>query len=77
VELSGGLDSANVAVSAAALSSGQVLSAGLIVAGRAGFEQEIRRWIIVDHLGLRDVTVPANDHLPFSPGGPRTVGRTH
>lgn len=77
VELSGGLDSANVAVSGAALASGQVLSAGLIVAGRAGPDQEIRRRIIVDHLGLRDLTVPANDHLPLSPGGPRTVDRTH
>jgi asparagine synthase (glutamine-hydrolysing) len=77
VELSGGLDSANVAVSAAALSSGQVLSAGLIVAGRAGLDQEIRRRIIVDHLGLRDVTVPANAHLPLAPDGPRTVDRTH
>lgn len=67
VELSGGLDSANVAASAAALSSGQVLSAGLIVAGRAGLDQEIRRRIIVDHLGLRDLTVPANDHLPLAP----------
>jgi asparagine synthase (glutamine-hydrolysing) len=77
VELSGGLDSTNVAVSAAALSSGQVLSAGLIMAGREGLDQEIRRRIIVDHLGLRDVTVPANDHLPLSADGPRTVDRTH
>jgi asparagine synthetase B (glutamine-hydrolysing) len=77
VELSGGLDSANVAVSAAARSSGQVFSAGLIVAGRAGLDQEIRRQIIVDHIGLRDVTVPTNDHLPLAPDGPRTVDRTH
>jgi asparagine synthase (glutamine-hydrolysing) len=77
VELSGGLDSANVAVSAAALWSGQVLSAGLTVAGRAGLDQEIRRRIIVDHLGLRDLIVPANDHLPLAPDGPRTVDRTH
>jgi asparagine synthase (glutamine-hydrolysing) len=82
VELSGGLDSASVALSAASLpiaslSAGQVLSGGLIVAGRAGLDQEIRRRIIVNHLGLRDITVPANDHLPLSPGGSRTVDRTH
>jgi hypothetical protein len=64
-------------VSAAALSSGQVLSGGRIVAGRAGRDQEIRRRIVVDNLELRDVTVPANDHLPVTPDGSRTVDRPH
>jgi asparagine synthase (glutamine-hydrolysing) len=77
VELSGGLDSANVALSVASLSAGQVLSGGLLVAGRAGRDQTIRRQVVVDHLGLRDVTVPASDHLPLAPDGPRTVERSH
>src|SRR5690606_3764387 len=70
-------DSANVAVSAAALSSGPVLSAGLIVAGPERRDQEIRRQLIVDHVGLRELTVPTTDHLPLSPDSPRTASRTH
>jgi hypothetical protein len=43
----------------------------------AGYDQDIRRRTIIDHLGLRDVTVLAADHLPLAPDGPRTVERAH
>jgi asparagine synthase (glutamine-hydrolysing) len=77
VELSGGLDSANVAASVAQASVGSILSGGLLVPGIAGGEQVTRRRTIVEHLGLHDVVVAAADHLPLAPGGPRCVNRPH
>lgn len=77
VELSGGLDSANVAASVAQATAGSILSAGLLVPGITGREQLARRRTIVEHLGLRDIVVTAADHLPLAPGGPRRVNRPH
>jgi asparagine synthase (glutamine-hydrolysing) len=77
VELSGGLDSTNVALSVAQCTPGPVLSGGLIVAGPTGRAQIDRRRTIVEHLGFRDLAVPAADHLPLAPGGPRTPWRPH
>lgn len=80
VELSGGLDSANVATSAATVTrkaSLPVVSSGLLLPGPTGASQTIRRHILVDHLGLRDIPVDAADHLPLAPDGPRSVDRAH
>jgi asparagine synthetase B (glutamine-hydrolysing) len=77
VELSGGLDSANVALSLVQTCPGRILSGGLVVAGRQGRDQDIRRRVLIGHLGLRDVTVAAADHLPLSPHGPRATERPH
>ncbi|MGH3615163.1 MAG: asparagine synthase-related protein [Pseudonocardia sp.] len=77
VELSGGLDSANVAVSVAQMSANSVRSGGLLVAGPTGRAQGLRRRIIIDHLGMRDLEVVAADHLPLALNGPRTVEHSH
>lgn len=77
VELSGGLDSTNVALSVRHRSPAPVLSAGLIVAGPIGHAQTTRRRMIVKHLGLRDIEIAAADHLPLAPHGPRTPRRPH
>lgn len=77
VELSGGLDSTNVAASVAQATTGTILSAGLLVAGITGRAQIARRRTIIEYLGLRDVVVAAADHLPLAPRGPRRVNRPH
>lgn len=64
VELSGGLDSANVAISAAGLSPFPVQSLGLVVDGEAGQEQRARRAQIVERLDLRDSVFPASGTCP-------------
>lgn len=73
LELSGGLDSANVACSAARYRR-DLLSLGVLVDGRAGREQRERRRVLASALGLRDITVCASQHLPFNPGGARFSG---
>lgn len=71
VELSGGADSGNVALSTVAAGFGSVHTFGLLMGGRIGRLQQARRCALVDHLGLRDTTVPAMQHPPFAPGGAR------
>ncbi|MCX5052027.1 asparagine synthase-related protein [Streptomyces sp. NBC_00201] len=71
VELSGGADSGNVALSTAAAGFGSVHSFGLLMDGRIGLHQRHRRRAVVEHLGLRDTAVPAMQHPPFVPGGVR------
>jgi hypothetical protein len=71
VEVSGGADSGNVALSIAAVGFGSVHTFGLLMEGRIGRLQQARRHALVDHLGLRDTTVPAMQHPPFVPGGVR------
>ncbi|WP_219420492.1 asparagine synthase-related protein [Pseudonocardia nigra] len=77
VELSGGVDSANVAATTARCSAGPVMSGGLLVGGKAGREQRARREVIAEHFRLRDVAVHAWEHLPLSPDGPRTASEPH
>lgn len=57
VEVSGGADSANVALSAVAAGFGSVHTMGLLMGGRIGQLQRDRRRSLVDHLGLRDTAV--------------------
>lgn len=77
MELSGGADSANVALSTAAAGFGSVHTFGLLMGGRIGRLQQDRRRMLVDHLDLRDTAVPAMQHPPFVPGGARERGLPH
>jgi len=74
VEVSGGLDSANVAVSLARLADRPVASYGLIVGGAPGAQQRQRRTELINLLGLNDLTVDALDWLPLCPKGRRVAG---
>lgn len=71
IEVSGGADSGNVALSTAVVGFGSVHTFGLLMGGRIGRLQRDRRGALVDHLGLRDTAVPAMQHPPFVPGGVR------
>ena len=72
VELSGGMDSANVAAALGALHPHQVETAAMIVLGDPGGQQTRRRNGFISQLGLgADTTVPLGHYLPFSPSGPR------
>lgn len=71
VELSGGADSANVAMTLAATRDEAVSSYGLLLGGRVGEQQRQRRGALVERFGLRDRTVRAFDHPPFTPTGVR------
>lgn len=71
VELSGGADSANVALTLAHLHGHPVRSYGLLLDGVVGDQQRRRRAAMVERFGLRDATVDASDHPPFVPTGVR------
>ncbi len=77
VEVSGGLDSANVALAAAALAAEPACAYGLLVGGHA-VDQQVRRRGELLQLPLfqdwRDITVPALEWSPFCPAGPRARG---
>ncbi|GGM67747.1 hypothetical protein GCM10012275_42930 [Longimycelium tulufanense] len=77
VELSGGVDSANVALSVARLFPQQVRSYGLIMPGDVGEQQRSRRDRFVQTIGTLDTTVTASHHPPFSPAGVRARGIPH
>lgn len=77
IEVSGGADSANVALSLAAADYGQVHSFGLLMNGEIGAQQRDRRRALTDHLGFRDTAIPALQHPPFVPGGVRALGVPH
>ncbi|MFF2348596.1 asparagine synthase-related protein [Kitasatospora sp. NPDC058115] len=70
VQLSGGLDSTNIALALAAALPGHHVTAGAVVLdGERGRQQTERRAVILRHIGAswRDVLVPAMDHLPYGP----------
>lgn len=75
VELSGGLDSANVAATLAVLHPGQVTASAMIITGEAGAQQAARRAELIRVLRLgADVPVGFDGHMPLSPGGRRGSG---
>ncbi|WP_455284113.1 asparagine synthase-related protein [Cupriavidus necator] len=63
-ELSGGMDSASVAVSAARMLGGTLRSAGIVLAGHARTIQTKRRRLITLALGLRDESFEMSEHMP-------------
>ncbi|GAA1403820.1 hypothetical protein GCM10009639_49190 [Kitasatospora putterlickiae] len=69
VQLSGGLDSTNVALALAAHPGHHVTAGTVILDGERGEQQTDRRAVILGHIGAswRDVMVPAMDHLPYGP----------
>ncbi|MBO0607795.1 hypothetical protein [Myceligenerans salitolerans] len=69
-ELSGGADSAGVALTAAAR-HGTIRTVGLVVDGDIGRAQAGRRQTLVRHLGAHDVAIAAASHPPFAPDGVR------
>lgn len=75
VELSGGADSANVALSARGLLADTPLySVGLALPAPAEMRQSFRRLAFTVHLNLTDTAIPAISHLPFNPRGRRFAG---
>ncbi|MGH3627342.1 MAG: asparagine synthase-related protein [Sciscionella sp.] len=74
VELSGGIDSANVALSLARSHPGQLSSYAIAVEGIAGAQQLSRRQELVDYGGFRDFTIPASSAPPLHPHGDRARG---
>ncbi|MBT2399521.1 asparagine synthase-related protein [Streptomyces sp. ISL-100] len=77
IELSGGSDSANVALSVSSAGYNAVHSFGLLMGGSVGAQQRERRRALVDHCGFRDTAAPAMRLPPFVPGGVRALGTPH
>jgi hypothetical protein len=74
VELSGGLDSANVAASLGSRHPALVTASALLILDDAGQQQQRRREEMILRFGLGDdVTVAMQEHLPLSPGGRRAA----
>lgn len=77
VELSGGADSATVALALTANQESPVHSFGLIVDGSVGTWQRHRRHLLTAALGLVDTEIPAGAYPPFAPTGVRGRGLPH
>ncbi|MET8606673.1 hypothetical protein ABZV92_24380 [Streptomyces rubiginosohelvolus] len=77
VELSGGADSANVALAVASAPYRKVRSFGLLMGDSTGVSQRERRRCLVQHCGFTDTAIPALQYPPFVPGGVRAAGRPH
>jgi asparagine synthase (glutamine-hydrolysing) len=71
IELSGGMDSALVALAAADLLGSGVLSYGAQFDGAMGDAQRGRRELLCRHGGFEDVVLPANRFPPFGPHSAR------
>lgn len=76
LELSGGLDSATVAVATRSRRR-RLRTFGLIIDGALGAEQHRRRVAIAEQIGAIDQTLPARDHAPFCTSGIRAGGAPH
>lgn len=71
VHLSGGQDSANMALTLAARFPGELTSCAIVLPEPAGTQQMRRRHALIMQCGFEDITVSAMDHLPLSLPGPR------
>lgn len=70
VELSGGLDSANVAAALARRTAGRVTASALLFGGAMAAGQRRHRRMMIEEFGFpQDLTVPVDGYLPFTPGG--------
>lgn len=72
VELSGGLDSAMVALGAAELGPESVITCGILIGGDAGGQQIRRRQAMIARGGYQDISVAVLP--PYNPGGHRAAG---
>ncbi|MFB7091173.1 hypothetical protein [Streptomyces sp. NPDC056296] len=71
-QLSGGMDSTNLAISLALAHPGAITPCAMLIGGEAGPQQEARRRAVIGQTGFAfDVTVRAADHPALSPGGLR------
>lgn len=72
VQLSGGIDSANVALTLSALTPGRTRPGAMLLGGAAGEQQAERRRLMIERMGMEgDVTVRASARPPFGPGSIR------
>jgi hypothetical protein len=74
VELSGGLDSANVAMTVASMYLSGCMSYALMLDGPAGQQQASRRQVLLRRCCFRDLHVAAIERPPFHPDGKRVRG---
>ncbi|MGH3647766.1 MAG: asparagine synthase-related protein [Micromonosporaceae bacterium] len=75
VELSGGLDSATVAVSLADAHPGKITCCAMMIGGAEGAQQARRRRDMIEHVGLReDVQIAGMAFPPLNPFGDRGRG---
>lgn len=71
-QLSGGMDSTNLAISLALNHPQLITPCAMLIGGKAGNQQTARRRTVIDHFDFSDdVTVPASAHPPLAPGGLR------
>lgn len=71
-QLSGGMDSTNLAISLALAHPGAITPCAMLIGGGAGPQQEARRRAVIEQTAFAaDVTVRAADHPVLSPGGLR------
>ncbi|WP_017555919.1 asparagine synthetase B family protein [Nocardiopsis baichengensis] len=73
-DLSGGMDSANVALTLARLHPGRVATGAMMFHGPVGAQQARRRAELRTAGFAEDHTLDLAGHLPFAPGGPRDRG---
>ncbi len=75
IELSGGLDSTNVAATLAERDRQTIIASAVLMAGSCGQAQRSRRQHLIEEFRCADdITVDATEHLPFHPGGMRHRG---
>ncbi|MET9025958.1 asparagine synthase-related protein [Nocardia sp. NPDC004168] len=75
IELSGGLDSTNVAATLAERGGQMITAAAVLMDGSCGQAQRNRRRQLIEEFHCAgDITVDATEHLPFHPGGVRGRG---
>ncbi|MFK0106437.1 hypothetical protein [Streptomyces sp. NPDC091217] len=67
IELSGGMDSSNVAMSLAARHGPVLASGALLQNGAAGEQQVRRRDVMIRYADFRDTVLRATDYLPLDP----------
>ncbi|GHI10322.1 hypothetical protein AQI88_41920 [Streptomyces cellostaticus] len=71
-QLSGGMDSTNLAISLALAYPGAITPCAMLIGGQAGGQQEARRRAVIEQTGFAaDCTVRAADYPALSPGGLR------
>ncbi|WP_432014883.1 asparagine synthase-related protein [Streptomyces cucumeris] len=76
VELSGGMDSANVAAGLAGLGLPDITACAMLLGGEAREQQIRRRKEMISTYGLaRDLCIDVMAHLPLSPDGRRADGQ--
>ncbi|GAB2798535.1 asparagine synthase-related protein [Streptomyces daliensis] len=76
VELSGGMDSANVAAGLAALGQPEFAAAAMLLGGEAREQQIRRRREMISAFGItRDTCTDVMAHLPLNPTGRRASGQ--